>query len=495
MDCNLDRATIAKIKEIESLAYPPHMRMYTDFETPEDVEDYADCDGRPFCHVDDGWYMLGCEDPGGIYVADLASSRSLGFTEVNKVIGILRGFGNRTITASCRQSTSYRLLQLMAKRGVIEIIQDRSGQNWGGETMREVEFKVRPQGFKEWLTISEALDPKVKDRLEKVSEKIFPDREALKSLIDDMERDPRVIPPGEAFQRIDRASRGGAVAPRVQQDAVLDKLSKMLPRQTPAIAEFVRMYESKRMKAPELMSLAFFAANGADDRSLRTLAEEMQGLPEEWRARIMFPRNKPQINTVNGNVEFDDIGRFSSAVHSLMGQSADFSNKAEFDPKTDIRPERQRDLVAEGGGIWIYKGTDPTMCRLYGKGSTWCIASSTSTQHYFNYRIEHGQMQYFVFDTNKSKDDPARKTNPGVAAPGEYSEWVDMRNTHAQDPETDYDTGFGINGYSSINDYKKYLAGKLGMTVEKLDQVMKPEPVTDEEKRLHRYLKDYEEAT
>lgn len=495
MGCNLDRDTIAKIKEIESLAYPPHMRMYSDFETLEDVEEYAECDGRPFCHVDNGWYMLGCEDPDEIYVADLASSRSLGFAEVNKVVGILRGFGNRPITASCRQSTSYRLLQLMAKRGVIEILDDRHGHNWGGEVMREVEFKVKPQGFREWLVITETLDPKVKERLEKVSDKIFPDREALKKLIDDMDQDPRAIPPAEAFQRIDKASRGGGPAPRLQIDAVLDRVKKMFPRSTPMFDQFVGMYKSKRLKAPELMSLAFFAAKGSDDRTLGLLSDEMQGLPDEWRARIMFPNNKPQISTVNGNVDFEDIGRFSSAVHSLIGQSTDFSNKAEFDPKTDIRPERQRDLVAEGGGVWIYKGTDPTMCRLYGKGSTWCIASSTSTQHYFNYRIQHEQMQYFIFDTNKAKDDPARKTNPGVAPPGKYSEWVDMRNTHSQDPEIDYESDFGINGYRSIGDYKEYLAGKLGIGVDKLDEVMRPEAVTDEEKKLHKYLEDYAAAS
>jgi hypothetical protein len=226
--CNLDRATIARIKEIESLAYPPHMRMYSDFETPEDVEDYAECDGAPFCHVDEGWYILGCDDPGEAYVADLASVRPLGFAEVNKIVGILRGFGNKPITASCRQSTSYRLLHLMEKRGVIKILEDRHGNNWGGEVMREVKFKVNPQGFKEWLTITEALDPKVKERLERVSEKIFPDREALKKLIDDMEREPRIIPPAEAFNRVNQASGGGQVSPTTKTDQTLEKFKRMV---------------------------------------------------------------------------------------------------------------------------------------------------------------------------------------------------------------------------------------------------------------------------
>jgi hypothetical protein len=165
-----------------------------------------------------------------------------------------------------------------------------------------------------------------------------------------------------------------------------------------------------------------------------------------------------------------------------------------FDPKVDVRPDRHKDLLVDGtkGGIWIYKGSNPAMCRLYGKETTWCIASSTSTLHYFDYRINNGQTQYFIFDTNKDKDDPARMTNPGVAPEGQYSEWVDLRNNHSDDEDGN---GFGINGYSSIADYKDYLAGKIGISVDKLDSLMAPEPVTDAEKRLKKYLDDYARAS
>ncbi len=476
------------------MAYPPHMRMYSDFETLEDVEDYAECDGAPFCHVDEGWYILGCDDPGEAYVADLASARPLGFAEVNKIIGVLRGFGNKPITASCRQSTSYRLLHLMEKRGVIKILEDRHGNNWGGEVMREVKFKVNPQGFKEWLTITEALDPKVKERLERVSEKIFPDREALKKLIDDMEREPRIVPPAEAFNRVNQASGGGQVSPTTKTDQTLEKFKRMVSHPSAAMNEFQSEYSAGRIKTPELLSLAFFHSKGADDAKLRLLASEMSRLDPKWRERILF-KDKPEISSGEGApVSFDDINRFSDAVHQLEGLSTDFTKKIHFDPKRDISPESQKNLVAKGGGIWIYKGPNPSMCRTYGKNTPWCIASSTSTQHYFNYRVEHGQTQFFIFDDNKSNDDPARITNPGIAPEGEYSEWVDLRNTHGPDPD-DRRNEFGINGYKSIADYKKYLAGRLGKTIEELDAVLVPEPVTDEEKKLRKYLSDYENAT
>jgi hypothetical protein len=103
------------------------------------------------------------------------------------------------------------------------------------------------------------------------------------------------------------------------------------------------------------------------------------------------------------------------------------------------------------------------------------VSQTSNTHHFFRYRLENGQTQYFIFDTNKSANDTARRVNPGVAPEGNYSEWVDMKNEHKDDPDGN---GFGINGYQSINQYKEYLAGKLGKSVEELDQIMVPEPVT-----------------
>jgi hypothetical protein len=498
MPCVLNKENIEKVKRIEMLAYPPHMRMYDDVETPEDVMDYADCEGQFFCHIDDGWYMLGCDEPGETFVADLAASRSLGFTDLNKVMSVLRGMGDKKVTAECRQSTSYRLLKLAERRGLIEVLSDKTGRKWGNDTMREVEFLVKPIGFREWLQTNEALDPSLKDRLEKINPKVYPDREKLAALIAQMEEEPGQITPKDAFARVN-ASAATPMAPAVSaENATLKKFGQLVPRPSPAMLGFKSQYEAKRMTTPEFLSLAFFASKGASDDQLELLAREMGSLAREWKEKIYF-KEVPQIATEYGVHDYQKIEDFSSAVHTLMGLADWHANKGKdgklyFDPKVDVRPDRHKDLLVDGtkGGIWIYKGSNPAMCRLYGKETTWCIASSTSTLHYFDYRINNGQTQYFIFDTNKDKDDPARMTNPGVAPEGQYSEWVDLRNNHSDDEDGN---GFGINGYSSIADYKDYLAGKIGISVDKLDSLMAPEPVTDAEKRLKKYLDDYARAS
>jgi hypothetical protein len=495
MPCVLNKENIEKVKRIEMLAYPPHMRMYDDVETPEDVMDYADCEGQFFCHIEDGWYMLGCDEPDETFVADLAASKSLGFGDLNKVMSVLRGMGDKKVTAECRQSTSYRLLKLAERRGLIEILSDKTGRKWGSDTMREVEFLVKP-GFREWLRMDEALDPSLKDRLEKISPKVYPDREQLAALIAQMEEEPGLISPKDAFARVNSTSRSTGTAP--VENMTTQKFNQLLPRPSPTMLGFKSQYDAKRMTTPELLSLAFFASKGAADAKLDLLAQEMGSLASEWKQKIYF-KGVPQIATEYGVHEYQKIEDFSSAVHTLMGMAdwhggKDKGGKLYFDPKVDVRPDRHKDLLVDGknGGIWIYKGSNPAMCRLYGKETNWCISSSTSTQHYFSYRIEHGQTQYFIFDTNKDKDDPARMTNPGIAPEGSYSEWVDIRNTHSDDKDGN---GFGINGYSSIEDYKDYLAGKIGISVERLDSLMAPEPVTDAEKRLKKYLDDYAQAS
>lgn len=111
------------------------------------------------------------------------------------------------------------------------------------------------------------------------------------------------------------------------------------------------------------------------------------------------------------------------------------------------------------------------------------------TTYYFQYRHEHKQTQYFIFDTNKSEDDPARMVNPGVAPEDEYSEWVDLKNNHTDDKNGN---GFGVSGYSSIEEYKKYLSSTLGISMEQLDNILKPEELKKEEILLKNYLRAYE---
>ena len=339
--------------------------------------------------------------------------------------------------------------------------------------------------FREWLRLDEALEPAVKASLEKADTRRFPDRGLLKKAIEDMERDPEAIPAPDAWRRLNAmaAQAGGG-----KEAMALQKLSSIMPRGTQAAEQYIQMWRGGRMSLPELYSMAFFAARGAQRNALDALARDMTSLADNWRKRINFS-DKPEISTNDGVSKFDDIGDFSAAVHTLAASELDMSGKLEFDPRTDIRPERRKDLVAEGGGIWIYKGPDPTMCRLYGKGgadsgnSPWCVAQTSNTHHYFDYRINKDQTFFFIFDTNKSADDKARRVLAGVSTQQGRSEWGDMANANR------------INGYSNTDQYKEYLAGKLGMSVKELDRAMAPDPATDVEKKLKQYLDDYANAS
>lgn len=348
---------------------------------------------------------------------------------------------------------------------------------------------ARDINFRKWLRLYEALDPATKASLEKADTRRFPDREFLKKAIEDMEAEPEMIPAADAWRRLNTlaASSGKGAS---KGDAAMQKLASIMPRGTTGMEEYIQMWRGGRMSLPELYSLAFFSAKGAPRNALGVLAREMVGLDGEWRKRINFSE-RPQIATNNGLSEFDDIGDFSAAIHALAASDLDMSGKLEFDPKTDIDPARRKDLVAGGRdkGIWIYKGPDPTMCRTYGKGggkggdSPWCVAQTSNSHHYFDYRINKEQTFFFIFDTHKSKDDPARRVLAGVSGKRGQSEWGDMKNENK------------IKGYGGVDDYKRYLAGKLGMSVPELDEKMKPEPVTDAEKKLKKYLDDYANAS
>jgi hypothetical protein len=133
------------------------------------------------------------------------------------------------------------------------------------------------------------------------------------------------------------------------------------------------------------------------------------------------------------------------------------ANKDYFNPiEEEIKYAK---YLTKGNNVWVYRGDTPDLCRIFGKNHKWCISSSNSASHWFSYRIDYHQTQYFVFDFNKEPNDPARYVNPGVAPEGMYSEWVDARNQHTQDTE-DRISQIGINGYSSINQYKQYLVSK-----------------------------------
>ena len=318
--------------------------------------------------------------------------------------------------------------------------------------------------FKSWLLLSEALDANTKNLLAKAKAP----KDQLDAFIKELEDEPTLIDKPTAFQRF--------------QDKFLTKKEK------PKDEDAQRKYFSTIPNTTEEELQTYDYYKNESPQSLRQMMELLRKFIEKKIITIKIENKVPNLyrNTLQGSqkIETPDFGRFTSQLDSIQGEITKYKSKGNYFNPIEEELNHQQNLVAKGDNVWVFKGHAPDVCRIYGKGHPWCISSSTSAAHWFTYRIRYHQTQYFVFDFNKDEDDPARYVNPGVAPEGMYSEWVDARNKHGTDPE-DSESEVGINGYKSINEYKKYLASK-GIP-ESTWKTTKPE---DWEKRLHLYDKD-----
>ena len=324
--------------------------------------------------------------------------------------------------------------------------------------------------FKEWLLISEAIDANTKNLLAKAKAP----KDQLDAFIKELEDEPTLIDNKTAFQRFQAKFVTKKEKPK-DEDAQRKHFAT-IPNTT----------------EEELQTYDYYKNENKD--SLKEMMELLRKFIEKKIITLKIENKVPNLyrNTTQGSQKLDtpDFGRFTSQLDSIQGSLEQYKSKGNYFNPIEEELNHQQNLVAKGNNVWVFKGHAPDVCRIYGKGHPWCISSSTSAAHWFTYRIEHHQTQYFVFDYNKDEDDPARYVNPGVAPEGMYSEWVDARNQHDTDPE-DSESEVGINGYNSINEYKKYLASK-GIP-ESIWTTTEPE---DWEKRLHEYdeNRDFQDA-
>ena len=468
--CALNQKNLDRVKAIEKIAYPTHMQFYGDFDDIDDVIDYADCDGQIDCIVQDDWYAIFCNGPREVEVIDLAARRSLSLSDLLVIYQKMTSFGNKIFTMNARASTSYRLIKLGEKRGMFEILLDEPN-SLNGEPMHEIEFRIKPRNsFKEWFYITEAIDANTKNLLAK---KKAP-KDELDAFIKELEDEPNLIDKPTAFQRF--------------QTKFVTKKEK--PKDEDAQRKHFATIPNTTEE--ELQTYDYYKNENKD--SLKKMMEQLRKFIDKKLITLKIENKVPNVyrNTLQGSqkLETPDFGRFTSQLDSIQGSLEQYKSKGNYFNPIEEELNHQQNLVAKGDNIWVFKGHAPDVCRIYGKGHPWCISSSTSAAHWFTYRIEHHQTQYFVFDYNKDEDDPARYVNPGVAPEGMYSEWVDARNTHDTDPE-DSESEVGINGYNSINEYKKYLASKgIPLTTWTTTE---PE---DWEERLHEYdeNRDFQDA-
>ena len=459
--CALNQKNLDRVKAIEKIAYPSHMQFYGDFDDIDDVIDYADCDGQIDCIIQDDWYAIFCNGSREVEVIDLAARRSLSLSDLLVIYQKMTSFGNKIFTMNARASTSYKLIKLGEKRGMFEILLDEPN-SLNGEPMHEIEFRIKPRNtFKEWFYITEALDANTKNLLAKAKAP----QDQLDAFIKELEDEPTLIDKPTAFQRF--------------QDKFVTKKEKSKDED----AQRKHFATIPNTTEEELQTYDHYKNENKD--SLKKMMEQLRKFIDKKIIILKIENKTPNLyrNTLQGSqkIETPDFGRFTSQLDSIQGSLEQYKSKGNYFNPIEEELNHQQNLVAKGNNVWVFKGHAPDVCRIYGKGHPWCISSSTSAAHWFSYRINYHQTQYFVFDFNKDEDDPARYVNPGVAPEGMYSEWVDARNQHSEDPE-DSESEVGINGYKSINEYKKYLASK-GIP-ESTWKTTKPE---DWEERLHAY--------
>ena len=294
--------------------------------------------------------------------------------------------------------------------------------------------------FKLWFILSETLDDMTKGALEKY--KAPPDE--LAAFIKELEDNPDPVDRKAAFDRLTQRF------PPIKQKPVKQEDGR------------IKLYQdnlnANQITKPEFDTFMLFI--GESNKELVTQAMNLlRRFIENDIITLEVKNNKIYITKDDETKEFNDFTRFESELHSIEGSLTQYKQKSGvFNPVVGEKKYRNK-LAAKGENVWVFRGDTPELCRVFGKSQKWCISSSTSAVHWFSYRVNFHQTQYFVFDFNKDESDPARYVNPGVAPEGMYSEWVDARNNHTSDAE-DRNSQIGINGYTSINQYKNYLASK-----------------------------------
>ena len=459
--CLLNQKNFDHVKNIEKEVYPPRMHTYQDFDDIEELLDYNGCDGQIDCIIKNDWYAIFCNGPTEVEITDFASRKPLGFAEILEVKNKLQSFGDKIISMNARESTSYKIIKLGERRGWFKIISDEPNITFG-EPMHEIIMKVIPQtSFKEWLYIIETIDANTKNLLAKAKAP----QDQLNAFIKELEDEPTLIDNKTAFQRF-------------QSKFNIQKKEK--PKDEDAQRKHFATIPNTTEE--ELQTYDYYKNENKD--SLKEMMELLRKFIEKKLITLKIENNIPNLYRSNQKLDTPDFGRLTSALHSIQAEITKYSGKGNKPNPLELALSHAEHLVAKGDNIWVFKGHRPNICRILGKNQRWCISSGTSAAHWFGYRIKHHQTQYFVFDFNKDENDPARYVNPGVAPEGMYSEWVDAENKHALQPYANPEdrSQVGINGYSSINEYKKYLESKgIPLTT------WTTTPPEDWEKRLHRY--------
>ena len=137
-----------RIAEIEASVYPAHMCMLQGSVTSEEGDQLADyCE----CSIDElvilrseYWYALIADHhDGDVEVCDLAALPGHEFGALKALLLAGAKWQGRTVTLDARGTTSYPIIQRLARVGRITILRDEE-YYWGREEMHELCILLSP---------------------------------------------------------------------------------------------------------------------------------------------------------------------------------------------------------------------------------------------------------------------------------------------------------------------------------------------------------------
>ena len=326
--------------------------------------------------------------------------------------------------------------------------------------------------FKEFLYLFEALTPEVREVLAKARFPVAQD--ILAAAIKELEDAAEIYKtPADGIKALrDKLGLGAAKEKQPKGEQIAEPTD-------PKLKPFYQAYKEKKLTVPEYKTAVFF--KDEDPSLLKQTLNELRELIATNQINYTFT-DQPVITFRDANVtNYKNLSDFAARIHDIQARIKDPAPagfEAFRDPSTvelekpglQVWPPPNQKGPNESK-IWIFKGDDFMKCKYFGGGVDWCVTKSPL--NYWDYR-DKGQTQYFLYDFNKKPDDPARFTNPGVSKDLEESEWVDLRNSPHDDKNG---VSFGIKGYETLEDYKKYLQEK-GIPV---DKILTAEPPTEEE--------------
>lgn len=329
--------------------------------------------------------------------------------------------------------------------------------------------------FKEWFNLNEVINPETETAL-RFQKHVDPQN--LDDFINYLKNSPETYDKSTAFRLL------------LNKYPKTSEKSQEIPKD-PFLQNYYNLLQNNKISKAEYNVVKYFAEKNINQNLLKSIMDSLRKLIQEGKIDLNLANNIPTIINKKTNQVFKstDFTTFSGYIHAIETQDITQTSDPNLADPVFLEISHKERLVAKSqdGKIWVFKATSPLECRAMGKGQGWCIASSSSTKWYFHYRHEYGQTQYFIFDFNKDKNDPARYVNPGVAPEDEYSEWVDSNNDVEEDENGN---GFGINGYATLEDYLQYLE-KNGIP----KNTFKADPITKEEESLKNLIDDYNDGS